>query len=189
MTPHCLSGIALEFSLHSTGIWSLAADPAVTNSAANLFSMAMERELAWSASADSMLNRCLWPRELGQRPHDDGVCSSQMPQRLCSRSWGQRQDVSQLSLCYRTEARTCFWNGYIKQDKMDEKGWGFLCLFPSAGVSLELVRSITTFFSLTGYKMKFYWEKVLIFSGWMQTNGNNEDTNSPTNLKCSFYSF
>lgn len=65
-----------------------------------------------------------------------------MPQWLCSRSWGQRQDVSQWSRCYRTEARTCFWNGYTKQDKMDEEVFFFL--FPSAGVSLKLVRSITT---------------------------------------------
>lgn len=128
MTPYCCSGIALEFSFHDISFWSLAADAAVTNSAANLFSAAIKRDLAGSASAVFMLNRCLWPREWGQRPHDDGVCSSQMPQWLCSRSWGQRQDVSQLRCCYHTEARTCFWNSYTK-DKTDEEGFFSICWY------------------------------------------------------------
>lgn len=45
------------------------------------------------------------------------------------------------------------------------------------------------FFSLAGYRMKFYWKKVLVFSRLMRTNGNNEVTNSPTSLKASSNSF
>lgn len=180
-------GIALELNFHGIGFWSVA-EPAVTSSAANLFSMTMERGSAQSLLAVSMLDGCLWLRDLGQRPHDDGVCSSQRPQWLCWRRWGQRQDVTQWRRCYRTAARTCLWNNHAKRDKADEGG--FFSLFPSAGVSLELMRCLATLhFPFTGYAMMFYCEKMIIFSEWMQTNGNNEDTNSSISLKDSFNLF
>lgn len=145
-TPCGHSGIALGLNFHGIGFWSVAAEPAVTSSA-NLFSMTMQSGSARSLSAVSMLDRCLWLRDVGQRPHDDGVCSSQMPQWLCWRRWGQRQDVTQGRRCYRTAARTCLWNNYAKWDKADEEGFFSLLVSTSAGVSLKLMRCLATLFS------------------------------------------
>lgn len=82
-------------------------------------------------------------------------------------------------------------SGTATQNEIKQmKRASFLCLFPSAAVSLKLMRCLATlFFPLTGHAMMFYCVKVLMFSEWTQRNGNDEDTNNSISLKGSFFTY